>query len=285
MKLSTIFLIFLLSLFIFSSCGDTEDKMEQLSSDKKITKFEVQGIRGLVTEVKKTISLTLPKGSDLTDIKPIIETSSKATVSPASGVSQDFTNPVSYTVTAEDLSTVDYIVSIANICVSEDKVYSFEFNNKRYEIIKDNKTWTAAAACAAERNGYLAEINNSAENNKIFDELKKAGIDLSKTVSGDGGAASYVWIGGNDIESEGKWVWNGNNDSNYIIFWEGGVDGKAVNNSFTNWGKEPDNYSNAQDGLALALTEWPKGSGSLGQAKQWNDLNVINSLYYVIEYD
>ena len=41
---------------------------------------------------------------------------------------------------------------------------------------------------------------------------------------------------------------------------------------------EPDNWNN-QDGLAIALTNWP-----LGQAGQWNDVFITNRLYFIIEY-
>ena len=47
---------------------------------------------------------------------------------------------------------------------------------------------------------------------------------------------------------------------------------------YNNWGYEPDDYLGQQDGLGLALTDWP-----LGYAGEWNDLNVANSLYFIVE--
>ena len=41
---------------------------------------------------------------------------------------------------------------------------------------------------------------------------------------------------------------------------------------------EPDNWNN-QDGLAMGVTDW-----ILGKQGQWNDLDLSNTLYYVIEY-
>ncbi|MBK6979872.1 MAG: DUF5018 domain-containing protein [Cytophagaceae bacterium] len=60
----------------------------------------------------KTISATLPSSSDLTKLVPTITVSEKATISPATGVAQDFSNEVSYTVTAEDGSTAVWKVNV-----------------------------------------------------------------------------------------------------------------------------------------------------------------------------
>ena len=59
-----------------------------------------------------SVTVTLSKFADVTAVAPTLTVSSKAVVSPASGVPQDFSKPVTYTVTAEDGSTRDYAVSI-----------------------------------------------------------------------------------------------------------------------------------------------------------------------------
>ena len=82
------------------------------SSAKAITSFSINGKTATVNEADHTIGLTLPASTDLTSLAPAIEISSKASIDPASGVSQNFTNPVTYTVTAEDASTQNYVVSI-----------------------------------------------------------------------------------------------------------------------------------------------------------------------------
>jgi len=170
-------------------------------------------------------------------------------------------------------------------CANSSNVYSFIYDNKSYEIIKENKNWIDAAACAVHRGGYLTEINSQAEQDAIFNELQNnAGITVSNTVAPDGGNASYVWIGANDLNTEGQWVWDGNNDGNTTLFWQGGRNGNAVAGLYNNWGNEPDNSGNAQHAAGIGITEWPLGSGSLGAAGQWNDVNPTNDLYFIIEY-
>lgn len=171
-------------------------------------------------------------------------------------------------------------------CAEVSAIYSFTYDGRSYEIIKDNKSWVNAAACAVERGGYLAEINSQEEQDAIFTEILNAQLDSDDTEAPDG-YSSYVWIGGNDILQEGKWIWNGNNDAETTQFWQGVSSGNAVGNLYNNWGSnsmgaEPDNSAagTGQDGLGLAIIDWP-----LGAAGQWNDVNHANELFYIVEYN
>jgi hypothetical protein len=110
---------FLLSFFLLLalSCGKTDDPQPLKSKEKQITYFKVtinaQEIIGAITETDKKISLSLPYNSDVKVLAPIITTSDKATVSPSSGVAQDFTSPVKYMVTAQEGTTAEYTVTVS----------------------------------------------------------------------------------------------------------------------------------------------------------------------------
>jgi hypothetical protein len=86
------------------------------SSAKDITAFAFNGlnpaVNGTVDATAKTISATLAAGTDATKLVPTVTVSAKATVSPASGVAQDFSKAVTYTVTAEDGSTQVYTANL-----------------------------------------------------------------------------------------------------------------------------------------------------------------------------
>lgn len=83
---------------------------DKLDSDADITKFVVEGVEATISGTN--ITAELPNGTDVTALKPTITISKDATVSPKSKVAQDFTNPVSYVVTAEDGTTKTYTVTI-----------------------------------------------------------------------------------------------------------------------------------------------------------------------------
>lgn len=84
------------------------------SSEKQILQFSFvsPGVEATITESAKTIVATVPYGTDVTALVPVIIVSDKATVNPASGFPMDFTNPVQYTVTAEDDSQAVYTVTV-----------------------------------------------------------------------------------------------------------------------------------------------------------------------------
>lgn len=181
-------------------------------------------------------------------------------------------------------------------CVNEDNVYTFTYDGKTYEVVKEQKNWSNAAACAVERNGYLVEINDPNEQEAVYDAIiNGAGVSTTYTSIANGGGIAYVWIGASDQQTEGTWIWDGNNDNTGTNFWVGeganGVNnGVAVDENYYNWGgtsngtaNEPDNYGSGQNHAAIALAGWPSGTTMLGIASEWNDIIGTSSLYFVIE--
>ncbi len=59
-----------------------------------------------------TIYLVMSKGTDRTKLVPIITLAPGATITPVSGTVRDFTNPVEWTLTATDGSTVNYQATV-----------------------------------------------------------------------------------------------------------------------------------------------------------------------------
>jgi len=82
------------------------------SSAKAITAFSFANpdATGTIDEAEKTISVDVPYGTDVTSLTPSLTISPKASYTPDGP--QDFTNPVTYTVTAENGSTQDYVVTV-----------------------------------------------------------------------------------------------------------------------------------------------------------------------------
>ncbi|MFT4061935.1 MAG: DUF4960 domain-containing protein [Edaphocola sp.] len=73
--------------------------------------FIVEGDTAVINEQTHAISATVPKSSSLSALSPTIVMAEGATIAPQSGVQQDFSNPVIYTVSANSLS-VDYTVTV-----------------------------------------------------------------------------------------------------------------------------------------------------------------------------
>lgn len=175
--------------------------------------------------------------------------------------------------------------------------YDFQYNGKDYAVVMFKTTWANAADYAVQQEAHLVEINDEGEQNAVYDAIVNGAFVPSTYVTvNDGGGIAYVWIGGTDKNFEGTWLWDGNNDDQGVNFWTGQGsagfgNGKAIDGAYVNWGgagagayNEPDNYNQNQNAAAIGLAEWPNGSGGLGEAGEWNDININNSHYFVIEY-
>ena len=86
------------------------------SNEAEITSFVLGDLSppvdGVITDT--AIDASVPSDVDITAIVPTIVISESATIAPDTGVAQDFTSPVVYTVTAQDGSTKDFTVTIVN---------------------------------------------------------------------------------------------------------------------------------------------------------------------------
>ena len=131
------------------------------SSEAKILSFvfdkEVAAVDSLVVgdvvinEESKTITFMVAdtaKAEYLTALVPTIEVSEKATVTPASGVAQDFSNgkTVTYTVTAENGTTVEYVASISGNASFYD-FESWSYGSTMYPEVQDCPILNGWACC------------------------------------------------------------------------------------------------------------------------------------------
>jgi hypothetical protein len=166
----------------------------------------------------------------------------------------------------------------------------FDYGGHHYIINSTGKTWANAQIDAQSRIfavqfGYLAIINDNAENSAVYNQLILAGIS---TTASDGGA-KYAWLGGTDSHttfapaSEGNFFWTESDQQ----LWSGGLpvsrggSGHAISGVYENFGSgEPDNYGSGQNYLAMGLGNWPYGT-----TKQWNDIYGTDPIAYVIEFN
>ena len=123
--------------------------------------------------------------------------------------------------------------------------------------------------------GTLATFNSSTKFEGFYDAVSNviSSENLTATTAADGGGAKYVWLGATDQVTEGTWIWANNAQMSYSKWGSGSL------------GSEPDNFNN-QDGLALGLENWPSGSANgagYGDAGYWNDVDVSNRLFFVVE--
>ena len=77
-----------------------------------ITGFSINGVAGAVNNTTNTITITMPRGTDVTKLTPVIATNGVKSLTPGTGETVDFTNAVTYTAAMEDGSSKTYTVTV-----------------------------------------------------------------------------------------------------------------------------------------------------------------------------
>lgn len=134
--------------------------------EAKITSFKINDTYvGTINEDTKTIMVYVPASLDIKKLTPTIAYSENATISPASGIAADFTNPVTYTVTNNTASNA-YTVTVKQI--NKPQALYVGLAQSMDELNIEEKT-----AC----NWMLQNIPNSLY--ASFTDIKNGSIDLS----------------------------------------------------------------------------------------------------------
>lgn len=134
--------------------------------EAKITSFKINDTYvGTINENTKTIMVYVPASLDIKNLTPTIAYSENATISPASGIAADFTNPVTYTVNNNTASNT-YTVTVKQI--DKPQALYVGLAQSMDELNIEEKT-----AC----NWMLQNVPNSLY--ASFTDIKNGSIDLS----------------------------------------------------------------------------------------------------------
>ena len=157
------------------------------STTKAITAFNFNGLTpnviGTVNEGAKTIALTVPYGTNVTSLVPII-THTGASLSPNTGVPQNFTSPVTYTVTAADSSTQQYTVTVSVAANPINAAKSLTADTTSNSV--DNDLEITFTEDAAFRSGITAiSYNGNTLTASQYDTTKSGKVILKPSVSGN----------------------------------------------------------------------------------------------------
>jgi hypothetical protein len=147
--------LFILTLFYLTislSCSQVNVKPDtnSLSSDKSINSFGFVSVSNVTASISgNNVLVTVPIGTDITNLKAIFtiigKTVKVGSVIQVSGVSaNNFTNPVTYTLAAEDGTTADYIVKVqfALSGLKDITAFNFTVDLNRVSGITSDKTGT-----------------------------------------------------------------------------------------------------------------------------------------------
>src|SRR5690606_11728518 len=148
MKTTTKYLIAFTALLMTTiSCNKDDDggASSGNSDAKEITSFAFTAsdnealeadIQGTINEDTNSIAVTVPYGTNSTALSPVVEVSQGATYDPEGA--QDFTEPVTYTITAQNGTTVTYEVTVTVAPNSENEIVNFLFSKEDNEHLSQD---------------------------------------------------------------------------------------------------------------------------------------------------
>jgi hypothetical protein len=138
------------------------------STADSITQFSLLGITDNLCGSCQNFTVKVPLGTNLASLTPDIAISAGATISPASGVTQNFTNPITYTVMAGDgVTTKTYVATVLptpntdgilrGLTVNGAMISGFGGNTYNYNITLPAGT-TVVPAVAATPDSSLSNV-------------------------------------------------------------------------------------------------------------------------------
>lgn len=165
-------------------------------NEKSILSFTINDVEGEINEVAKTVTLVMPVGTDVTSLVPTIEVSEGATINPASGEAQDFTRPVTYTVTAQNGTTSDYTVMV--------QVEASELEPTGKTVLIKDFTGVLCVNCPA-----AADYAHNLQHQLDADHIIIMGVHAGAMAQAGGQFPNFMTDEGTQ--------WYGNNDSNPLF--------------------------------------------------------------------
>lgn len=83
-----------------------KDYQVTVQAQVPIISFKIDGLSATINHSSKTISLTMPEGTNLTALQPVIEMATGVNINPASGTTINFSSPVQFTVSNANLTEI-----------------------------------------------------------------------------------------------------------------------------------------------------------------------------------
>ena len=123
----------------------------------------------------------------------------------------------------------------------------FVYNGHSYQIFENCSTWEEAEMYCESLGGYLAVIENQAENDVLFNYMRNCGY-------------TGAFFGYSDVEVEGNWKWVKNKKSSY-----------------TNWASGEPNNQDSNENYGMFYGKFSNG--------KWNDGCFAKYASFICEWD
>lgn len=232
---------------------------------KAITAYSLAGVAGVINEVGKTISVTLPSGSNVTAlVATFTMTGASINVGATAQVSgttvNNFTSPVSYVVTAADASTATYVVTVSVASTTAKAITAFSLAGVAGTINEAGKTIAVALPSGTNVTALVATFTTTGASVHVGATAQVSGATANNFTSpvsyivtaADASTATYVVTA--TVAAAGPAPVVLGMAGNYAIFTDTGISNATFPAAITgDMGVGPGVTSTAITGFALVL--------------------------------
>ncbi len=178
MKKIVSFVLLGLLIVFFAGCTTSE---EETSSKKEITAFSINGIDGTINKEDKTIAVAgMPYDTNVTALVATFTATGESvkvgtTEQTSEETPNDFTNPVIYTITAEDNSTQDYVVTVTLAPSPLKAITAFSLGESAGTINETDKTIAVNLPAGTDVTALIATFTTTGVSVKVGSTFQASG--------------------------------------------------------------------------------------------------------------
>ena len=160
MKKSIYFLFAVITVIAFSGCSTDAPGIDKAITEFRFIEFETP----VIAEIDGTsINITLPYGTDVSSLFAVFNTTGVSVtvdgVEQISGITaNDFSSPLTYIVTAEDGSTVEYTVTVTFTPNPAKDITAFSFSASDNSELSDNAVGEIDGSVITVKVPYIADV-------------------------------------------------------------------------------------------------------------------------------
>ena len=127
-----------ISIIFFTGCSQ-EKIVNILSKDKELLSYALPNVMSSVmTDAQGNLTIKIYEPANVGELVPVATVSPNAILTPASGTTLDFTDPVTYTITAQDGSSKTFTVTMELLLNGDKELLSYALPNNASNVMIDN---------------------------------------------------------------------------------------------------------------------------------------------------
>jgi hypothetical protein len=159
-----------------------------LNSAKAITAYSLNGVAGTINETAKTISLTMPYGTNVTALAAAFTTTGAgvkvgAVIQTSGATANNFSSPVAYTVTAADGTSATYTATAAVALNSAKAITAYSLNGVAGTINETTKTISVTMPKGTNVTALIATFTTTGAGEKVAAAAQTSGTTANNFTS------------------------------------------------------------------------------------------------------